>query len=216
MSINIPCFYINLNERTDRKKNVEKELINAGFTNVTRFNAIKVKNGKVGCSMSHLKCIEKAKELNYDSIVIVEDDIQFIQPNIFKMQINDFFKKHSQTNWDVLLLAGNNVPPYEIIDELCVKVSSCQTTTGYIIRKHYYDVLINNIRNGIQNLIKNPEKHFYYAIDKYWFELQRKDVWLLLIPLTITQREGYSDIEEKITNYTDKMLDLNKIYLLYN
>ena len=104
--------------------------------------------------------------------------------------------------------------PYEKIDDTCVKVTRCQTTTGYIVKKHYYNTLIDNIRNSINNLIKDPTNGFLYAIDKYWFALQQKHNWYLIIPLTVTQREDYSDIEKRSTNYTYLMTDLNKEWLV--
>jgi hypothetical protein len=52
-----------------------------------------------------------------------------------------------------------------------------------------------------------------YAIDKYWFKLQQKDNWYLITPLTVTQREDYSDIEERNTNYTRLMVDLDKEWM---
>ena len=73
--------------------------------------------------------------------------------------------------------------------------------------------MINNIREGIQLLIKNPERHVIYAVDKYWFRLQEKDNWYLITPLTVTQRQDYSDIEKRPTNYTRVMTDLDKEWL---
>jgi hypothetical protein len=61
--------------------------------------------------------------------------------------------------------------------------------------------------------MKFPDKHVLYAIDKWWFQLQGKDNWLLITPLTVTQREDYSDIEKKHTNYTRLMIDLDKPFL---
>ena len=58
--------------------------------------------------------------------------------------------------------------------------------------------------------MNEPLKHAIYAIDKYWFRLQEKDKWYLIIPLSVTQREDYSDIEKKRTNYTNVMIDLDK------
>jgi len=92
----------------------------------------------------------------------------------------------------------------------CVKVSSCQTTTGYLVNGHYFDTLIQNFRTGIKKLIQFPDLHKIYAIDKFWFSLQQRDNWFLITPLTVTQREDYSDIEKRKTNYTPVMLDLNK------
>jgi glycosyl transferase family 25 len=204
------AFYINLENRPDRKEHVEKQLKNIGIS-ATRFNAVKLTNGAVGCSMSHLKCLEIARQNNWDHVMIVEDDILFLNPNLFKNQLNKFLKNHK--NFDVLLIAGNNVPPYQKIDDSCIKVYRCQTTTGYIVQSHYYDKLINNIKEGIKHLITNPEQHVLYAIDKYWFHLQEKDNWFLITPLTVTQKEGYSDIEKRPTNYTKVMIDLDKEWM---
>ena len=55
--------------------------------------------------------------------------------------------------------------------------------------------------------------HYYFAIDKYWFCLQQFDNWYLIIPLTIVQRENYSDIEKRVTNYKNVMTDLDKKWL---
>jgi glycosyl transferase family 25 len=204
------AFYINLESRTDRKQHVETQLHNIGIT-ATRFNAIKLNNGAIGCSMSHLKCLEIAKENKWEHVMIVEDDILFLNPNVFKNQLNKFLKNNK--DFDVVLIAGNNVPPYQKIDDCCVKVYRCQTTTGYIVQKHYYDTLINNIKEGVKQLINNPDQHVIYAIDKYWFRLQEKDNWFLVTPLTVTQREDYSDIEKRPTNYTRVMTDLDKEWM---
>ena len=201
------AFYINLTSRPDRKQHVETQL-NAIGINAERFNAIKLPNGALGCSLSHLKCLETAKANSWPHLLIVEDDIKFLKPDIFITQLNKFLSNHK--SWDVVLIGGNNVPPYTKIDDTCVKVSMCQTTTGYLVNAHYFDTLIDNFRCGIQNLIKFPEQHVKYAIDKYWFQLQRRDNWLLIIPLTVTQREDYSDIEKGLTNYTRGMIDLDK------
>jgi len=201
------AFYINLASRPDRKQHVESQLNTIGIT-AGRFNAIKLPNGALGCSMSHLKCLETAKQQGWPHLLIVEDDIKFLNPELFKNQLNLFLSKHK--SWDVVLIGGNNIPPYTKMDNTCVKVSSCQTTTGYLVNRHYYDILIENIRTGIKNLLKFPGQHALYAIDKYWFQLQRRDNWFLIIPLTVTQREDYSDIEKRPTNYTPAMIDLDK------
>jgi glycosyl transferase family 25 len=201
------AFYINLETRPDRKEHVEKQMKLIGI-NAERFNAIRLQNGALGCSMSHLKILENAKKNNLDHVLIVEDDILFTKPQFFVSQINKFFSNHS--NYDVVIICGNNVPPYVKVDDTCIKVSKCQTTTGYLVKNHYFDTIIQNFREGIQKLMKEPEKHILYAIDKYWFNIQGKDKWYLIIPLTVTQREDYSDIEKKTTNYSRAILDLDK------
>ena len=204
-------FYINLEKRSDRKEKVEKELSNIGIS-AQRFNAIQLTQGAVGCSLSHLKCLQRAKENNWSHVMICEDDIQFLDPQLFINQLNRFLHNHKK--WDVILLAGNNLPPYKKVDETCIKVNHCQTTTGYIVQSHYFDNIINNIREGIEKLIREPDKPFFYAIDKYWISLQKEGDWYLIIPLSVTQRVDYSDIEKRMTNYKKMMIDLDKKYLM--
>ena len=206
------AFYINLDEREDRKKKTKKEFKQLKIP-IQRIKAIKLENGRIGCSMSHLKCLQQAKEKDLDHVLIVEDDIHFMNVQMFKEQLNKFLS--SSIEWDVVLFAGNNLPPYQIYGDFCVKVSRCQTTTGYLVKKHYYDILISNIKESIKLLLKEPERHIDYAIDKYWFILQEKDNWFIITPLSVVQREDYSDIEKKETNYSKLMLDINKSFL-YN
>jgi GR25 family glycosyltransferase involved in LPS biosynthesis len=199
--------YINLKKRADRKEKVEKECEKIGIK-AERFNAIEMPNGAIGCSMSHLHCLEMAKNKGWEAVWICEDDIHFTDPSLFVQQLNLFLQRHKM--WDVILIAGNNTPPFFPVDDCCIKVTRCQTTTGYIVKRHYYDTLIQNIRKGLQQLIRQSDKHILYAIDKFWFSLQEKDNWFLIIPLTVTQYENYSDIEKKHTNYSRVMLDIDK------
>lgn len=207
-------FYINLEARADRKVHIEDQLKQVGLLTFERFNAIKVKDGRVGCYLSHIKCLELAKERGYQYLLICEDDTTFLYPALFKTQVNKFFLNAPVKQWDVLLFAGNNVPPYQRIDDTCVQVSYCQTTTCYLVNGHYFDTLITNMKEGLQHLMRTPSMHIQYAIDKYWLPLQRRDTWLLITPLTVIQREDYSDIEKKKTNYGGMMTDLDKPHLM--
>ena len=203
--------YINLAARVDRKEHVETQLRSIGISPevITRFDAIRLTNAALGCSMSHLKCMEIAKANHFAEVMIVEDDITFLNPPLFVRQMNAFLSKH--TVWDVVLLAGNNFPPFLAIDNTCVQVSRCQTTTGYLVREEYFDTLIDNFKTGIKEFIQNQTLVSMFAIDQFWFHLQRAHNWFLIIPLTVTQRENdYSDIEKCVINYSSLMTDLTK------
>ena len=201
--------YINLEHRTDRNEEVQHELRKLGLDDrAERFNAISMKDGRVGCTMSHIKCLEDAKKNQLPHLLIVEDDIQFLDPVLFSKQITNFLE--SNISWDVILLAGNNMPPHKQVCDSAVKVTRCQTTTGYLVNGHYYDTLIKNMREGLSLLMRNPSQHFHYAVDKFWFSLQQTDKWFLITPLSVTQRAGYSDIEKRSTDFTKIMVDLDK------
>ena len=199
--------YINLEHRVDRRDHVINEFTKIGLENVERFNAIKMDNGALGCSMSHLKVLQNALAQKWDHILIVEDDITFLEPDIFKTQFNKFITNHG-TNWDVILLGGH-VLEYSDIDETCVKVQKCLTTTGYLVNGDYIQTLIDNIKSGITYFIKRPLYKNLYAIDVYWFGLQQKHKWYLIIPLTVIQMEDYSDVEDRVTNYMKLMTKLD-------
>ena len=129
--------YINLEHRTDRKVHVEGQLASIGINAPTRFNAIKLPNGAIGCSMSHLKCLQLAKEQGWPHLLLCEDDIEFLDPALFVNQLNGFLNNHEEDDtWDVLLIAGNNMPPYGLEDDYSVRIFQCQTTTGYLIKQH--------------------------------------------------------------------------------
>jgi GR25 family glycosyltransferase involved in LPS biosynthesis len=202
-------FYINLEHRQDRKQHVEGQLKSIGLSG-ERFNAIKMKDGRVGCTLSHIKCLELAIERKLDHIFICEDDITFTKPGLLKQNL-DKFLNDDEIKWDVCIIGGNNLPPYEKTTPYCVKISKCQTTTGYIVKNHYFKKLLENYKDGLLKLMRNPNDHFNYAVDKYWFSLQGVDNWYLIVPLTVVQLEGYSDIENKNINYYGRlMLDLDK------
>jgi len=132
----IPTIYINLEHRKDRNENVLKELSKIQIDFPERFNAIEMKNGAIGCSLSHIKCLEIAIKRNYEYIMICEDDIEILNPSLFVENINKFL--NSQIEWDVVLIAGNNMIPYNFVTDYCIKIYNCLTTTGYIVKNKYF------------------------------------------------------------------------------
>jgi GR25 family glycosyltransferase involved in LPS biosynthesis len=203
----IPTIYINLEHRKDRNESVLKELSKIQIQTPERFNAIEMKNGAIGCSLSHIKCIEIAIKRNYEYIMICEDDIEILNSSLFVENINKFL--NSQIEWDVVLIAGNNMIPYNFVTEYCIKIYNCLTTTGYIVKNKYFSTLLNNYKEGVLQFMKEQTNESY-KIDKYWKLLQNKDNWYMIIPPTIVQKEDYSDIEKKVTNFRNYMLDFNK------
>jgi hypothetical protein len=78
------------------------------------------------------------------------------------------------------------------------------------VKRHYYDKLIANFREGLKQLILNPSKRSHYAVDLYWTHLQRVDGWLMMTPATICQRPSYSDIEKIPVDNSYLMLNNQK------
>ena len=202
--------FINLEQRTDRLEHVQSELSKLGIQG-ERVNAVKSKIGAIGCTLSHIRCLELAKQRGYEYVFICEDDITFMNPELLMKNLTKFHEEDNMM-WDMIIIGGNNVPPYQKINENCVRVFYCQTTTGYIIKNSYYDTLLKNFKESATLLMKNPtpEGKKIYSLDIYWKRLQMQDFWFMITPPTVTQYENYSDIEERNTNYNHLMLDMEK------
>lgn len=210
--------YINLDYRQDRREHTEKEFQKishpTGNMNITRISATATKNGAVGCSLSHIRCLEHAKKNGWPYVFVCEDDITFMNPTLFLEKLAEFSNsdifKHAE--WDVLVIAGNTAPPFGDSTSFCIRTYNVQSTTGYIVQQGYYDVLLANYREGARKLMAEPDNKREYAIDMYWKRLQHGR-WYTLIPLSVYQYASYSDVENRDVDYKNLMLDLNKPWL---
>ncbi len=211
------AIYINLDIRTDRRMVFEKQIeelhardpADYSFYPVARFSAIHHEHGAIGCSKSHLECLRIAKNNGWDHVLIFEDDAFFIHPEILVHQVNSFLSRFHDA-WDVLLLSGNNFPPFKIEAPDCFRVANCQVATAYLVCSRYYDTLIQNFEEALAGLSANPTNKPEFACDMYWKRLQRVDRWYLITPICVIQRAGYSDIEKQDVNYEKLMTDLVK------
>ena len=182
--------FINLDHRTDRLEHAISEFAKMGIT-AERVQAIQAKSGAIGCTLSHIKCLELAKKRGYKQVFICEDDIIFTDPELFQQNLAKF-------------LANQQLYEY------CARVFSCQTTTGYVVKQEYYDTLIHNFKEGLGHFIKNSSNGRMFAIDIYWKRLQMEDFWYMITPPTVSQYDNYSDIEKRHTQYSGLLLDMEK------
>ena len=117
--------FINLDSRTDRRKHFESQVLKIGL-HPQRFAAIWNARGAVGCTMSHIACMEAAIQNKWDHVLIFEDDATVIHPDQLIHQVNHFLHRFNDS-WDVLLLAGNNYHPFHQESPEAVRVTNCQT-----------------------------------------------------------------------------------------
>jgi glycosyl transferase family 25 len=200
--------YINLDSRMDRHTHFESQFTKIGM-NPQRFSAIRNVNGAIGCSMSHIACLELAIRNEWDHVLICEDDATITNPGQLVYQVNQFFNRFNDS-WDVLLLAGNNYQPFRRESAECVRVANCQTATSYLVRRPYFEKLLANFKDGLKKLIAEPAQQPKYAIDQYWKNLQRTHRWYLIVPISVIQRPDYSDISKQQVDYSGMMTQVNK------
>lgn len=71
---------INLDNRPDRLQRSLDELARQGVGDcVTRLSAVRHDNGLFGCSVSHLEAVRYARHKGWRSVLILEDDIKFME-----------------------------------------------------------------------------------------------------------------------------------------
>jgi GR25 family glycosyltransferase involved in LPS biosynthesis len=146
-----------------------------------------------------------AIEREYEQIFICEDDINFTDIDTFKKSLAEFYE--DDIHWDMLIIAGNNHHPFKVVKESYIQISNCQCGTGYVVKKHYYQDLLNNFKEALFGLQNEAEHYYRYALDRYWCKLQEKDDWFMITPYTVTQTYSYSDIEKVWVEYSWMMLN---------
>jgi GR25 family glycosyltransferase involved in LPS biosynthesis len=203
-------YYINLDKRTDRKLHIEKQIkTNFDFMlkNTTRIPGVIYNdnnnpsniNGAIGCSMAHYNVIQDAIKNNYEKILILEDDFEFIcnKAKFFK-DINYFFNNYK--NFDIFLLSFNAHKSTKVTD-LVEIVEKSLSTSGYIVSKKTFQSLMNACTNSVEKLKKTkliPKG----AFDVLWHDIMRtrKNTYKFNYRIG-KQIEGYSDICKKKVNY---------------
>lgn len=202
MSHNIDkIYYINLDKRTDRKEQIEKELNDYGL-NYERFSAMEYQEfGAYGCALSHLAILKEAKQKGYKNVWILEDDFTFeVSKETFEKQLEALFNLES--NFDVCMCAYNmkECKELEPSNEYFSKILFAQTTSLYIVNSHYYDKLIN-LYEWANPLLFTTRKHWEYANDIVWKNLQRNDNWIYFKNRIGKQRASYSDCANAYYDY---------------
>jgi glycosyl transferase family 25 len=189
--------YINLEHRTDRRQEIESELSIFPSEKIQRFNAIKENFGALGCTKSHIAVLEMAISEGWSNYLVIEDDGMW--SNFDKSY--PILESLSKNPYDVIVL-GSVVPIY---DKLTYKLQKSQTTTSFLVNKHYYKTLLQNFKDGAHGLTLTRSPPMY-AIDMYWQRIQARDNWYLVAPSLVVQRPSYSDIEKKHVDYVKQFI----------
>lgn len=194
-------FCINLNRRSDRWDECIIEFNKNELDKIERFEAVDGKdlsqkpNGfltqsRLALVLTNIKIIEKSIKNNYNSILILEDDVEFTS----QVKNMDLYFKSLPENWDMLYFGGNHnthvgsKPPKIINDKVC-KLHNTYSTHCVAINKKAFDKVLCRI------------KKLDHALDVIYAELQNTLNVYSFYPMVATQRVSFSDIENKITNY---------------
>ena len=202
--------YINLDNCVDRKEHFEglREKYPL-LKNIERFDAIKHKNGLVGCGLSHIKAMkqlkEKAIEMNLPYVVVFEDDFMIFNEEHFANFSQQFTKMSDRFDWNVIVLTPRGDTIYDDksggIDFF--RIHNHQTATGYIIKTDFIDILISTLEKNITILEKGGNPNIN-ANDQCWKVLQDKYKFFYYRFVFGGQLAGFSYTENRVVDYNQR------------
>ena len=198
-------FYINLDKRTDRREQIESELLKMGLEG-ERYSAMYTPHsGIIGCGYSHLNVLKLAKERGYKNVLILEDDFEFVvSKETLETSMEEFFNNSlGSIEYDVLMISYI-VQKSEIVPEFpfIKRVLDGQTAAGYIVNGNYLDSLIKLYEWAIP-LLEQTNEHWNYSNDHVWKKLQPNDKWYYFINRLGKQRNSYSDNKQCVIENND-------------
>ena len=205
---NYKIFYINLDERKERKYSFEKHMKKYDLE-FERFSAIKDKCGAFGCAKSHLSVLKNAKNNNLENVIIMEDDVAFnISPEMLDEKLKLIFD--NELDFDVFHLSyryriSYDVPEYDYLK----KLSYCHYCSCYIINKRCYDEIIDCWEKSLlllspENLdldLDMREKTARFSCDISYIPLLRKKKWYCFDKPVCVQLNGQSNISNIYINH---------------
>ena len=200
--------YINLQHRQDRKElilNEIQKIKNIDESQIYRIDAVlEPMCGHIGCGKSHINALELAIANDWRSVLVLEDDFVFNE----HYEGEHSFNKIQNIEWDVMLLAQGHHCNHDSEYDFLKTARRSTTTSGYIVRKHYYPVLLDNFKNSVAIMEQEFQTHsenciaqnapvskmnICSAIDQHWFSLQEQDTFYMFHPPIGHQRNSWSD-----------------------
>lgn len=190
-------YYINLDHRTDRRENIEKQLSKLDVNSTRRIQAIFNENGALGCAQSHLEVLSNWRRVPERLLFVCEDDCEF---TVDRHEVEDLVEEFLRNPFlDVLCLAYNARNGINISRNLMI-TSNTQTLCCYVLKAHMVDPMISAAMESVDRLTKGDPKKIA-AIDVVWKQLQKK--YMFAVPQIRIARQiaSYSDIECSNVNY---------------
>lgn len=155
--------------------------------------------GTAGIAHSRYKCVEIARQCDYENIMIIEDDCKFlVDKQEFEESINDFLQ-NAPSDWAGLWFGSffQFYPSFEdnSINEF-VRPITFNQDTGSLINKHYYDTYLKYCKECYEGYIRTGDD--CYGTDQLLnkegeFNLIKRDKIYVLKNRLCSQADDYSD-----------------------
>lgn len=204
----IDCvYYMNLDHRLDRRKEIEDELDKLGVPERKRVRipgVYKPGFGILGCGLAHKKTIETFLASAHKNCLIFEDDFEFtLDMEYVHYILNAIFEE--KVVFDCIMLAGCILRVEPTQYPFLQKVMDVHTASAYIITKEFAPVLLQSYTDSTKLLEdtynETGEKMIEYHNDIWWKRYQPCSNWFIVNPRMGEQRFSYSDNLQRDLKY---------------
>jgi len=212
-------YYLNLDSRDDRKNRIEdhfnkfkitaeripgfiitpEEVVNYDKGRELDEHSRNLAPARIGCSLSHLKAIQNAKDAGAENVLIFEDDAFIFEEHIEVLK-EALKELEYLPKWDMLFLGANVLAPIHQIAPHIGKLTGAYCAHAYAVNAHFYDKLLEYkfeqfriFDEYLFNEMRNPNHNIY-----------------TVLPITAIQYDSYSTIESKEVQYKDVLVNSYK------
>jgi GR25 family glycosyltransferase involved in LPS biosynthesis len=192
-----PILVINLKERTDRWKQISKQLDDLGVS-YERVEAVRKEPGWKGCAESFRKCYKAAKQRKYPWVLILEDDCLFQRNGMERFQELLPILWERRDEWDVF--NGGSIYIHKackVLEEPPLFQLKSWSAHFLLVNNHAYNRLLGLVKD-------HRADHFDKLRIRSWGTY----------PHIAIQQKGYSNIEKKQRNSRPKFHMSDKILRL--
>jgi len=186
-------YFINLDERNDRLKSLDEEFYKINFY-PERYPAIKHENGAIGCYLSHLDILRKARDAN-KNVLIFEDDVSFPDDCNCRNVIENAMDELYDLDFDMGYLGGNILRPFFQKTKYWARLSHCQSTHAIFFNKKFLSSVVNFLEQN------SPDKSHLCLDQLYADFIVPNCLTYIIIPMIATQKSDFSTIEGRDMTY---------------
>jgi GR25 family glycosyltransferase involved in LPS biosynthesis len=193
-------YCINLHHRTERWISVQPEFARLGIV-PDRFEATKMHQGYIGCMMSHLAVLERAKKDNCGCFMVAEDDIRVVGDD--PQGVLQKAMAQLPSDWDMLYLGANPQEPIKRYSENLFMLKNGWTTHAMVFNN-------SDKKNSVVDFILQNQQSVWEheRIDVYYADVIQQMFKVFVVnPLVASQSNAYSDITRKHNFYFDLIKD---------
>ena len=186
-----------MDARTDRKSILLREFERVGFPEdkIMRFPASSYHGcANTGCLLSHANALEMAYNMNFQNVLILEDDFVFIEDTQkIHNDIKSFFEL--KIDWDVVMFTTCAAVLSENTNSLISRISSSGNGAGYLVNRNMMLVISELFKSNVDNLYYTKQ-HWIYQNDILWKRLMPETHWYMFNQYLGYQKGGYSDLSQ--------------------